>query len=97
MDRGTTGLQNAVFCHETDNGIMISPLQWLLTTGQSKTRHANKSIIDGCVSQMALLLMNNGVLVASEDRSDVVFSCILTDELTAPQQIVSSPWFHRWS
>ena len=61
---------------------MISPLQWLLTMGQSKTRHANKSIIDGCVSQMVLLLMmNNGILMASEDRSDIVFSCVLTDEL----------------
>lgn len=28
-----------------------------------------------------LLMMNNGILMASEDRSDIVFSCVLTDEL----------------
>jgi hypothetical protein len=56
VDRGTIELRNAVFCHDTDNGIMISRLQWLLTIGQYKTRHVNKSIIDGYVSQMALLL-----------------------------------------
>lgn len=39
----------------TDNGVMISWLQWLLTMGQYKPRHVNKSIIDGRVSQTALL------------------------------------------
>lgn len=41
--------------HDTDNGVMISLLQWLLTMGQYKPTQVNKSIIDGGVSQTALL------------------------------------------
>lgn len=39
--------------HDTDNDLMA---QWLRTVGQYKTRLVSQSIIDGCVSQTALLL-----------------------------------------